>query len=265
MSQSAQRTDSQPARSTTRYPRVDACPIDIYIPSNMPYEYPYKLGKPSYAKQYIRESAETYILDSGIGDDVTNAEVLDTAHDLDADFVVAKDVLHDREQTTANITEFLSLYDDHPCRATPMLPLQPDHVDHYDDLPANYAYLLGGVSPSLSDNTIGDIISTVEAFREAVGHGPYLHLLGVGANPRLADWLARNPDAVQSIDVSTPEQCAIKNQIYDIGLRQQDYKLRTGDGSSQGRYKLAEHLAYLLNDSIVHRMKEEKTTLGEWC
>jgi len=237
-----------------RHPRVDECPVDVFVASNMPYPYPYKLVKPEHVEPRVVDSCQTLIMDSGIGDDVSNAEVLDLAETHDADMVVAKDYLHDHEMTTESVHEFLELWDDHNCRATPLIPLQPDHTEHYRDLPGHYHYLLGGMA---FDYDTSEIIRAVETFRREVGSGPYLHLLGVGANPRLMEWLARNPEFVQSIDCSTPEQCAINSNIYDVELRQRDYQIRTGEGSSQTRYLLAQHLAYTLNDAI--RMKYETT------
>jgi len=238
-----------------RYPRIDECPVDVYIPSNMRYDYPYKLGKPSYASESVRETAETYIMDSGIGDDVTNQEVLDLAAKVDADFVVAKDILHDQQQTTENVKTFLDSWDNHHCRATPMIPLQPPHDEHYLDLPDAGHYLMGGISPGLTQYTTEDVIEFVRTFRERHGIEPYLHLLGVGANPTLAHWLGSNPDMVDSIDCSTPEQCAINGRVYDISLEQERYQLLNGEHSSRGRRMLAKHLAFLLNDAITRAFR----------
>jgi hypothetical protein len=236
-----------------QYQRVATCPIDVYVASNMPYSYPYKLVKPEHVTQGIVDSAETVIMDSGIGDDVTNKEVLDLAEKYDTDMVVAKDYLHDQPQTTTSIQSFLDLWDNHSCRATPLIPLQPPHHEHYTELGGQYHYLLGGMA---FDYETSEIIRAVEKFREVAGQHPYVHLLGVGANPRLMDFLAHNPDMVQSIDCSTPEQCAINSNIYDVTLRQQDYQIRTGEGSRQIRSGLAQHLAYTLCDSIRMRYED---------
>jgi hypothetical protein len=236
----------------------------------MRYEYPYKLGKPSYASKNIRETAETYIMDSGIGEDITNEEVLDMAAKVDADLVVAKDILHDQEQTTQNVKDFLCEWEDHHCRATPMIPLQPHHDEHFFDLSEGFHYLLGGISPSLTDYTTQDVIDFVERFRESVGMGPYVHLLGVGANPKLAEWLGKNPEMVDSIDCSTPEQCAINGNAYDLSLRQKDYQMLNGNGSSRGRRMLAKHLAFVLNDAIVRSYRgvskqDDQQSLEAFC
>lgn len=238
-----------------QYERVAECPIDVFVASNMTYEYPYKLVKPSHVAPQVVDSAETVIMDSGIGDDITNAEVLDLAATWDADMVVAKDYLHEQQKTTDSIREFLNLWDDHDCRATPLIPLQPPHEQHYQALPEQYHYVLGGMA---FDYSTRDIINAVETFRNVAGAAPYVHLLGVGAKPELMDYLAQNPNAVQSLDCSTPEQCAINNNIYDVNLKQTDYQIRTGEGSRKTRAKLAEHLAYTLCDAI--RMRHEEDT-----
>lgn len=243
-----------------QYDRVAECPIDVFVASNMPYEYPYKLVKPEHVTPRIVESADTVIMDSGIGDDVSNTEVLDLAHTHDADMVVAKDYLHNTGRTTESVKTFLEIHDQHDCRATPLIPLQPNHAEHYADLSGQYHYLLGGMA---FDYDTSEIIRAVEEFRQTAGMGPYVHLLGVGANPRLMDWLANNSEYVQSIDCSTPEQCVINGNIYDTSLRQRDYQIRTGEGSSQTRYLLAQHLAYTLNDAIRERF-EQPNSLEAW-
>ena len=238
------------------YQRVNDCPIDVYIASNMPYQYPYKLVKPAHVTEAVAESCETLIMDSGIrNDDVDNTEVLSLAHEYDADMVVAKDYLHDRKRTTASIREFLDAWADHQCRATPLIPLQPPHHEHYRQVPGQYHYLLGGMD---FDTDAREIITAIQRFRDMAGSGPYVHLLGVGANARVMDYLSRNPGAVQSLDCSTPEQCAINGKMYGTDLQQRPYNHRTGEGSRASRSGLARHLALTLCDSITVRYREQQ-------
>lgn len=245
------------------YPRVDKCPIDVYVASNMPYKYPYKLVKPSHVAPQIVDSCETLIMDSGIGnDELDNTDVLDLAAKYDADMVVGKDYLHDQDRTTASINEFLDAWDDHGCRATPLIPLQPPHHTHYTELSGRYHYLLGGMAFGWDTNKIIDAITK---FRNRVGSEPYVHLLGVGANPKLMDFLARNPGMVQSIDCSTPEQCAINGEIYDTTLQRRQYQIRTGEGSRAVRSDLSRHLALTLCDAITMRhQSQEQQTMSAW-
>ena len=245
------------------YPRVDECPIDVYIASNMPYDYPYKLVKPEHVSKEVANSCETLIMDSGIGDkSISNTDVLDLAAEYDADMVVAKDYLHNRYCTTQSIREFRDKWETHHCRATPLIPLQPPHHEHYLDAPDQYHYLLGGMAFGWDSD---QIIQAVQKFRDVAGDGPYVHLLGVGANRKLMDFLARNPGMVQSIDCSTPEQCAINSRIYDTTLKQQEYEIRTGEGSRLIRSDLSRHLALTLCDAItVRHQSQSQQTLAQF-
>ena len=85
---------------------IDACPIDIYTAFDMPFEYPYKLVKPSYSYKRILEHSSVSIMDSGIGEEISNKEVLNSADDAGTDYVVAKDYLSDKNSTTKSIREF---------------------------------------------------------------------------------------------------------------------------------------------------------------
>jgi len=111
----------------------------------MPTDYPNKLQKPSTVGSRVRDTADSYILDSGIGDDVSNAEVLELAEQHDADYVIGKDYLHDQDATTESVNEFLELHALQDVDATPMIPLQPPHHEHYHDLPGHSHYVLGGM------------------------------------------------------------------------------------------------------------------------
>jgi hypothetical protein len=150
----------------SKHPRVDKCPIDVYVASNMPYEYPYKLVKPEHVSQEIADSADVLIMDSGIKNpDVSNTDVLDLADKHDADMVVGKDFLHDQDATTPSVKAFLTEWEDHSCRATPLVPLQPPHHEHYNDLPGHYHYLLGGMAFGWQSD---EIIDAIQKFRDSV-------------------------------------------------------------------------------------------------
>jgi len=239
--------------------RVDRCPIDIYVASNMPYPYPYKLGKPKHQTHSIRDSCTTWIQDSGIGDDTTNADVLQMADEYDADFVIPCDELHDQQATTQAVREFMDLYESSDCRATPFIPLQPPYDEHYQDLPDYPAYCLGGIA---FDYSPSEQVAAIESFRDAAGPEPYAHALGVGGSMTFVRYVANNPDAVQSVDCSTPEQAAINGSIIDAQLRQKSISILTGDGSSPGRYSLAETNAYQLADAYTRAARSEMSLAG---
>lgn len=174
----------------------------VFIASNLPTGYPFKLQKPATLTESVRETAESFILDSGIGnDDMTNADVLDLAHEYDADYVIGKDYLWDQERTTESIVhEFHPQYQAHPCDATPMIPLQPDHARHFDDLcrafRETYAeelpydhFVLGGMSDrDVSDD---DVVEYIRRFRE-IAPDAYVHALGIGGGRSVALPVARD-------------------------------------------------------------------------
>jgi len=241
--------------------RVDRCPIDIYVASNMPYPYPYKLGKPKNQKPKIRDSCTTWIQDSGIGDDTTNKDVLELADEYEADFVVPCDELHDQEATTDAVMEFLELYDDSNVRATPLIPLQPPYDKHYRELPDYSAYCLGGIAFHYSAR---EQVAALEKFRRVAGDKPYAHALGVGGSMTLVNAVANNPELVQSVDCSTPEQAAINGSLIDAELKQRPISILNGEGSSRGRYSLAETNAYQLTDAYT-KATRSTMSLEAWA
>ena len=239
--------------------RVDRCPVDIYVASNMPYPYPYKLGKPANQTPKIRDSCTTWIQDSGIGDETTNGDVLELAKEYDADFVIPCDELHDQDATTEAVHEFLELYDDSDVRATPMIPLQPPYDKHYKQLPDFPAYCLGGIA---FDYSAREQVEAIRNFRTAAGDSPYAHALGVGGSMTVVRAVANNPGMVQSVDCSTPEQAAINGSLVDAQLKQRSMSILNGDGSSRGRYSLAETNAYQLNDAYVRAERQDMSLEG---
>jgi len=228
--------------------RVNRCPIDIYVASNMPYPYPYKLGKPEHVSDRIRETSTTFIMDSGIGDNTTNDDVLALAKEHDADFVIPCDELHDHEATTKAVHDFLELYDDSEVRATPLIPLQPPYDEHYKELDGFAAYCLGGIAFDYSGR---EQVEELQRFRRAAGKKPYAHALGVGGSMDVVRAVGNNPNLIQSVDCSTPEQAAINSSVIDAQMTQKEMQIKTGSGSSAGRYMLAQQNAYQINDAYT--------------
>lgn len=240
--------------------RVRRCPIDIYVASNMPYPYPYKLGKPEHAELRVRDRCTTWIMDSGIGnEDMTNEEVMAIADKYDADFVVPKDYLHDQQRTTESVKQFLDLYASADLRAIPLIPLQPPHDEHYRDLPGHFAYMLGGMA---FDYTPREQISAIESFRQVAGPSPYVHALGIGGSMTVVRAVANNPGMIQSLDCSTPEQAALNGAIMDAQLKQRQIEILNGEGSSNNRNDLAATNAYQLNDAYTRAARSEMSLAG---
>ena len=235
---------------------------DLFVASNLPTNFPRKLQKPSTVNPTTRESAETFIMDSGIGDDVSNQEVLDLAHDYDADYVVAKDYLHDQERTTESVKIFLQEYQNHPCGATPMIPLQPPHGEHYPDLAGFSYYVLGGMATD--DVTNDEILRWIHDAADVIPQNAHVHALGVGGGRETAQALA-GKGLVDSIDCSTPEQAAMYGKVLDADLRQREVRIGSGDGARQRNLPLAAFNSWQIQDYWREQARDDaQTTAAEW-
>lgn len=93
---------------------IDESPVQLFAATNTAMlEYPYILGRPNEKSPSLSEQADTYIMDSGIGDDsYTNSEVIEAAESVDADVVIPKDIIGDTAQTTENVVDMVQRVDD---------------------------------------------------------------------------------------------------------------------------------------------------------
>jgi len=225
--------------------------MEVYVASNMPTSYPRKLQKPSTVNSRVRNTAERFIMDSGISDDVGTAEVLDLAHEYDADYVVAKDELHDLPATTQNVARFFELYQEHDCDAQPMIPVQCDpaadrwHVDHLPQLPTHSHYVLGGMA--VDEVLASDQIPAIKQFREAVGPDAHVHGLGVGGGMEFVSAVA-GQGWLDSVDCSTPEMAGQFGCVINQRLRQEQVRVMAGDGAARRNVPLSDFNSWQLQD-----------------
>jgi hypothetical protein len=235
--------------------------VDVYVASNIPHDYPLVLQKPATASPEIRETATSYILDSGIGDETTNADVLDMAARLDADYVIPCDELHDQAATTAAVKDFLARYESHRCDAVPLIPLQPPHDEHYQDLPGHSHYCLGGMA--FEDTTDEQAIRWIRDFREVAGPNPYVHALGIGGGDTVVNALA-GTGLVDSVDCATPELAAQYGCVLDGRLGQEHVLIHEGDGLQQRTRPLAAFNAWQIQDAWTREAEDNlQQTLSE--
>jgi len=216
----------------------------VFVASNIPTAYPYKLQKPSTVNQRVRDTAEVFIMDSGIGDDVSNAEVLDLAHEYDAEFVIAKGYLHDQERTTESVRAFMDLYADHECEAWPLIPLQPPYDEHYQQLSEFGWYVLGGMATE--DVALSDKLEWIHDFRR-VEPDAYAHGLGVGGGIQFVKAVA-GTGLLDSVDCSTPEQAAMFGSVLDDDLRQLEVREKNGEGVAKRNTALATFNSWQVQD-----------------
>lgn len=230
-----------------------AC-VEIYSaggggPTNR-YRWPYKLLHANNAKPASDIYAEKLIVDSDINNpDATNEDVLDAANAADADIVVPKDYLHDRERTTESVKEFLDLYESHPCSADYLIPLQPPHDEHAKNFPDEDGFLVGGIK---DEDPVAQL-QHIRALRDEVGPDAYIHGLGLGSSREIIDECRRNPGLLNSMDCKTPEFAASRHRTPDKSMKAQsgDFVIPGGDGTSTGVAIAAElilwQIAHMLN------------------
>lgn len=234
---------------------------DVFVASNVATDYPRKLQKPSTVNDRVRETAEAFIFDSGIGDDTTNREVLDGAHTYDADYVIAKDYLHDRDRTTDSIAVFLNEYEGHPCDATPMIPLQPPHARHYQELTAELGrfdhYVLGGMATP--DVSTSKQIAYIREFDRVVHDDAYVHGLGIGGGRELVETLAPL-EILNSVDCATPEIAAANGCVIDRDLSQHEVREHNGTGARRRNRPLGEFNSWQLQDVWERERTRERDT-----
>jgi len=219
--------------------------MKVFVASNMPTDYPWKLQKPSTVSDRIRETASEYILDSGIGDDVTTGELIELSREYEPDYLVAKDELNEHDTTIENTVEIL----DRDYCGELLVPLQPPYDEHYRKLEAigvtDEKYVLGGMAVKEVDTATQ--LRWINDFRE-VAPDAYAHGLGVGGGIKFVEACARN-DLLQSVDCATPEMAAINGAVLDTRLRQQEVMaFDGGTGRSKRSYALAEFNSWNLHD-----------------
>lgn len=247
---------------------ISHAPVKVYLASYIPrYWYPYRLQHAGKARDWVQDESLETIMDSGISDeDIGNEEVLDRAHEVNADYVIPADVLGDQGATTRAVREFMRLYERHDCRAKPLIPLQPPYPEHYRELSGHSHYVLGGIALSPPS----DQLAAIREFRDEAGYGVYAHGLGLGASLELVKALREEPRLLDSFDLSTNEQVVKGEKIPDKSWIQHEFKYPRGENSSTVRAQYAQAVALQLNymlgpfceDEVVESQFEQSTLMG---
>lgn len=86
-------------------------------------------------------------------------------------------------------------------------------------------------------------IQRVKEIRREVGADAYLHVFGMGVQPPVIKAVQANPNLIDSIDVSTPEQCRKNGKIQDMDFTQSNFNYPSGKGN---RIKTAPFVTGLL-------------------
>jgi len=225
---------------------IKACPVDIYIGSNMAtYWYPYRCQDVTHAWQRVRWVGNWgYILDSDYNDEsVTNDDIIETALEIDPQYVVPKDYPGEPRRTFHSTIDFIDKWDDvdHPARV--LVPLQPPYEESYPAVDQYDNYALGG----LKGRSASEQVDHLKRARAVMDDDDYVHAFGLGASRDLVDAIRADPDLVDSLDLSTPERMA-KNQTWpDRDWTQAQSYVCSGPMSTIVRGAIALGIALRLN------------------
>jgi 8-oxo-dGTP pyrophosphatase MutT (NUDIX family) len=274
----------------------------VYVGSDVDrYWVPYRLQPVDRARQKVANECLQYILDSGFKDPtVTNEEILQKATEVNPNYIIPKDYLpwdayntdklpqesvkelravrkkYDGDfqaATTDSILEFLDLWEQSPTSGRPIIPLQPNHVEHYRSLPERvkrHSYFsIGGIAHAGPEKQV----HALREFREEIGYHVQVHALGVGTHLKTIRAIRDDPALVDSLDVSTPEQTAKNESIPDKSFKQPpdgSFKMAKGKNSSTTRAAWAEavylHLCYAIgpfcDDDLYEQESDEDRYLG---
>lgn len=195
---------------------IDAAHIEIYLAANdgARIYWPWRIQPVHEAKKPYRNACERYMIDSSFQfDHIENGDVLDKAHELDAEVAILQDVYQDFHRTVVTIREGLEAVEDHPFEGQIMVPLQAPHAEMWEWIEDDRIDMvaIGG----LKDGTDRERIAAAKEVRRAVGEEVHVHGLGWGLSDVLVSAIHEDPGLLDSVDYSTPVQRAMDDHIDD--------------------------------------------------
>lgn len=212
---------------------VSTAYVDVYVGSGLSqYWYPYKLQTPAWASERNRESTFHYMVDSKIDDEsVTNEDVLDTAVELNADYVVPADVPGDAEATKESNEEFYEMWQNHDCTAKIIVPLQRPYDESLPNFDSAF-YGIGGLLEFKHDPERQ--LEEMEKARDLLGYNVWIHAFNPQLNLDFIRWVQENPTTIDSLDLSSTERHIQTSKMMDKWLRRKkiEYEIPKGDDSA---------------------------------
>jgi len=245
--------------------------VDVYTATNTAMlEYPFVLGHVNESSPTLCDKAERFILDSTIGDEsVGNEEVYERGCDLDADWILAADVMGEPQETTQSIIELLDIISDSVVEYDPrvVLPLQADEqidrVTHYEQIIETATHLgydvtdnpvaVGGIRDLHPDEQV-DICRRVRA---NLGTEKYIHALGCGVTLSWVKAIRENQDLVDSLDTSSIAQNVINGKMLTPELDQVTFNMPRGSNSTALTTMARMWQLYLFNYLIGPHIRDE--------
>lgn len=219
--------------------------VDVYTATNTAMmEYPFIVGHVNESSPTLSNQADRYILDSTIGDEtVGNEEVVEKGKKIEADWLVAADVMHEPDQTTESVLELVRLvaqtdgYDPQI-----LLPLQSDdnmdRVNHYTQIVTKAADVgfdltehpiaVGGIR----DCHPSEQVEICQFVRQNLGYEKYIHALGCGITTNWVRAIHQDNNLIDSLDTSSIAQNVVNGKLLTPDLEYQSYNMPRGKNST---------------------------------
>lgn len=246
--------------------RNNQCQIWIGGSENDRYEYPYRLAPVDKVTDRVRNAASQLMIDSAIGDStISNRDVIETAIEYDAQYVIPKDYWGDIDRTQESIEQFLELYDTANCEATVIFPLQPPHDEHYTRYEEFFAdkgfFAVGGMKEASPEEQL----AAVRTARDTIGPHKWIHGLGMGCSNTVLTAIQREHRLLDSLDTSTFERLPSFGTVTDARMTQtaiEDVSLPGGASFSLPQGEDISTLNALLSEFMVYQANYRLTSLA---
>jgi hypothetical protein len=216
-----------------------------------------------YISPTVTDTAEKNIIDSAIGEDYGNSDVVAAADDHDHDAVVPADVIGDNDETISQILELAIA-----SNSKLVVPVQKsangewytsacETINVIEDHGLEdrvFSYAVGGVK----DSSFTEQTAAVFDVREAIGPDSDLHLFGAGCSSQWALFLRANRDVLDSIDMSTPMRAPISGRYVIFNMSQIQTEMPRGTHSSFIKARMAESICTNINYILSDGPNEEE-------
>lgn len=230
--------------------------VDVYLADpTASIKYPYRIQSVKYISPTVSAQSEKNIIDSAIGEDYSNDDVIEnTDHEHVA--IVPADVIGNNNKTVTAILDLLE-------RTTSdvVVPIQQTDGSWYEnavetkEIVTNhgyeervFSYAVGGVK----DITFSEQKKATIDVRNGIDNNDNLHLFGAGCSKKWIRFIRNNRELITSLDMSTPIRAPINGKYTSFSMEQIQTDMPRGTHSSFVKARMAESICtninYMLSD-----------------
>lgn len=248
---------------------IDESPVQLFAATNTAMlQYPYALGRPNEKSPTLAKQAETYVMDSGIGDTAyDNEDVIEAAESVDADVVIPKDVLHNTSETTDAVVDMAARISE--LDIDMWVPTQSDsrltRVQHYDELSdaladigvdiTDHRVAVGGIRDSSIEQQICECLDMDSHTSEE----QELHAFGCGFHKEWVAAIQNDRTFVDSMDTSSVNAYVNNGMTVDSTMEPHNHTLPRGTNSTVMGCMERERILYMFNHLVSDNVRQTDT------